>query len=53
MRVVAQLAVAMENGDSMTATDAWLREFYDLYPRVEKEFQAALDESLNPRDPKK
>ncbi|HEX6820328.1 MAG TPA: class I SAM-dependent methyltransferase [Ktedonobacterales bacterium] len=28
-----------------------LDEFYDLYPRVEEEFQAALDVSLNPRGP--
>ena len=26
-------------------------EFYDAYPRVEEEFQAALDESLSPRGP--
>lgn len=35
----------------MRVTDAWLREFYDLYPRVEEEFQDALQESLNPRGP--
>jgi SAM-dependent methyltransferase len=29
----------------------WLEDSYDAYPRVEKEFQAALDESLNPRGP--
>ncbi len=29
----------------------FLRESYDLYPRIEAAFQAALDESLNPRGP--
>lgn len=28
-----------------------LEEFYDDYPRIEEEFQAALDTSLNPRGP--
>jgi len=28
-----------------------LDEFYDDYPRIEADFQAALDESLNPRGP--
>jgi SAM-dependent methyltransferase len=28
-----------------------LNEFYDAYPRVEKEFQSTLDASLNPRGP--
>ena len=26
-------------------------EFYDAYPRIEEEFQAALDASANPRGP--
>jgi len=26
-----------------------LEQFYDAYPRIEAEFQAALDESLEPR----
>ena len=28
-----------------------LEDFYDAYPRVEEEFQSALDASLNPRGP--
>lgn len=29
----------------------WLEQSYDVYPRVEEAFQAALDESLHPRGP--
>jgi SAM-dependent methyltransferase len=29
----------------------WLEQSYDEYPRIEEEFHAALDESLNPRGP--
>ena len=29
----------------------WLDLFYDVYPRIEEAFQAALDESLQPRGP--
>jgi SAM-dependent methyltransferase len=36
----------------MTSIDAaTLQGFYDEYPRIEEAFQAALDESLNPRGP--
>ncbi|MBA3244351.1 MAG: class I SAM-dependent methyltransferase [Actinobacteria bacterium] len=30
---------------------SWLEWSYDTYPRIEAEFQAALDRSLNPRGP--
>jgi SAM-dependent methyltransferase len=30
---------------------AWLKESYDAFPRIEAQFQAALDESLHPRGP--
>jgi len=33
------------------ADHEWLEMFYDVYPRIEDEFQAALDESLHPRGP--
>jgi ubiquinone/menaquinone biosynthesis C-methylase UbiE len=36
---------------SKRVTPASLDEAYDRFPRVETEFQAALDESLNPRGP--
>lgn len=29
----------------------WLEQFYDAYPRIESEFQAVLEEGLNPRGP--
>jgi hypothetical protein len=29
----------------------FLVEDYDYYPRIESEFQSAVDESLNPRGP--
>jgi SAM-dependent methyltransferase len=29
----------------------WLDQFYDVYPRIEDDFRAALDESLQPRGP--
>ena len=29
----------------------WLEQFYDIYPRIEDDFRAALDESLRPRGP--
>jgi SAM-dependent methyltransferase len=29
----------------------WLEQFYDVYPRIEDDFRAALDESLQPRGP--
>jgi SAM-dependent methyltransferase len=35
----------------MRPIDPALLEDYDHYPRIEEEFQAALDESLNPRGP--
>ena len=35
------------NADSLFS----LEEFYDAYPRIEAEFQATLDTSLNPRGP--
>lgn len=35
----------------MAAKNSWLADFYDAYPRIEEEFQAALGESLNPRGP--
>jgi SAM-dependent methyltransferase len=30
---------------------SWLEQFYDAYPRIEDDFQSALDTSLNPRGP--
>ena len=30
---------------------SWLEQFYDAYPRIEEEFQAVLDGSLEPRGP--
>jgi SAM-dependent methyltransferase len=35
----------------MEETAGWLERFYDTYPRIEEEFRAELDESLNPRGP--
>jgi ubiquinone/menaquinone biosynthesis C-methylase UbiE len=29
----------------------WLEQYYEAYPRIEDDFQAALDTSLNPRGP--
>jgi SAM-dependent methyltransferase len=29
----------------------WLEQFYDVYPRIEESFEAALEESLHPRGP--
>jgi SAM-dependent methyltransferase len=38
--------------DQMTSGSHYsLNAFYDAYPRVEEEFQSALDASLNPRGP--
>ena len=39
-------------GERIGALEPWsLREAYDAYPRIEEEFEAALDESLAPRGP--
>lgn len=35
----------------MTADEQWLHDYYDAYPRIEAEFEAALEESLDPRGP--
>lgn len=35
----------------MREEPGWLEQAYDEYPRIEKAFQAALDESLHPRGP--
>jgi SAM-dependent methyltransferase len=46
----------VEASDEPAAADlgverAWLEWSYDVYPRIEEEFQRALDETLDPRGP--
>src|SRR4051812_7317531 len=46
-----RLHVVFRCSDDDAMSSEWLESFYDAYPRIEDEFGAALDESLEPRGP--